>query len=79
LERRKFSRARELVVKRDKLSAKRVGEPKVACVVKRQLHSLREDDGVAEIYRHRRDRKRVEQGNGLEQRLSLGESGTNCL
>jgi hypothetical protein len=45
-------RAGELVVERDKLSVERVGEPKVARVIKREVHPLGQDDGGVEIDRH---------------------------
>ena len=74
-----FVRAGELVVKRDKLDAERTGEPKVACVVKRELRSLGQEDGGVEIDGHRRDGKRIEQGESFEQRLPLGGGGANFL
>lgn len=48
-------RAGEPPVERDKLGAARAGEPKVACVVKRELRSFRQDDGRVEIDRLERD------------------------
>ncbi len=66
-----FVRARKLVVKRDEFGPERAGEPKVACVVKRELRSLSQDDGGVEIDCLQRDRKRVEQGKSFEQGLPL--------
>ena len=47
--------------------------------MERELCSLGERDCRIEIDRHRRDRKRAEQGKGFEQRLPLGQSGADFL
>jgi hypothetical protein len=47
--------------------------------VEGQLHSLRQNDGAVEVDRLKRDRERIEQGKGFNQRLSLGGSGANFL